>query len=575
MIFRYPPIAVLSFFLSLFLSLFLTGSALAARLNYGKYFGSIRMDRSPRELAVSLDAFVTQEGDPTVFPELNIILRVNLGGYFSSEYITYSFYDPTYDFEKGTLQLDDPRNDLSATLQVKNEASGTILEGPVTYRPTNAQGRIRVVLNAVGPPSVANTVGAGPLLPVLSGEYEGHCASVPASLELETGRGLARETRDNALTGYKITGRLGFSDPEVCGDGGIGIPTGRYCNLYPFSDGLDFLYDHHLLLFGPLATLDCDQEGDQLSCILEGVGKPGKCLLSKRPSAATPPAQIPPSVLLRVPSDQMKPLPDPNPPLNSGLTEALNGDFYGYLHFESLDRYQLISMNVIATTSAENPHVQNQVYIAPSVSRYLGSSWRSDSAFSTRFAQRVFYLNPGFALTAPGNNDLLVITSWMQGYLSGVWYSRSYGRVGTFELRKGARPPVPRGMPLVRDFSGEFEGPLDGPVWAHNLWWLEFTVPGQIAQPGQSVQRVIGQYRLRGEQSPVRSFDQASFDFNSGALRFLIRDPKGDRIVSGRAETDDPIELQWPVGPGMGAPLEAYRLLKYQRIPARNPESGP
>lgn len=573
------PAALLKILLFSSLSLLPGLTASAAQLTYGKYFGSIRMEGWNQSLAVSLDAFTTQIGDPTVFPEASVILRVNLGGFFSSEYVAYSFYSPTFNFEKGILQLDDPRNDLTATLQVRNEDSRTILEGTVIYRPTNARGRIRVVmdLDDSEKEAVAGAQGAPApsLLSVLKGDYQGICGKTPADLELETGRGLGPDSPGNALAGYTITGRLGFADRKDCSDGGIGIPTAKYCNLYPLSSGIYYLYNRRLTLTGPLSILDCERHADTLHCDLRGAGRKASCTLSKRSPAPAPPAQVPPGIFLQVPAEKIEPLPPPLPPSNSELVDALNGDYQGFLHFERQDQYQLISMSVVATTSTRNMHVQNQVLISPTVSRYLGASWDNDAPFSTRFEQKVFYLSPGFALAASGNDDLLVIGDWRRGYLSGVWYSRSYGRVGTFELEKGVRPPIPGGMPLVWDLSGPFQGPLDGPAWAKDLWWLQLIVPGQIARPGQKDLKLLGQYRLRKAQSAVRPFDAAAYDLNSGTLSLLIRNREGDRIVSGIVTGRDELKLQWPVGPAMGAPMDAYLPLTYQRAPGPDARTHP
>jgi hypothetical protein len=47
--------------------------ARAAQLNSGKYFGSLKMQGSKQQIAVSFDSYNTQVNDPTTFPKLGWI----------------------------------------------------------------------------------------------------------------------------------------------------------------------------------------------------------------------------------------------------------------------------------------------------------------------------------------------------------------------------------------------------------------------------------------------------------------------------------------------------------------------
>lgn len=529
----------------------------AAQLSYGKYFGTIQMNGRPEVIAVSLDAFITQITDPTVYPALTVVVRANLGGYQSSEYIGYYFYDPTFNFEKSILQLSDPKNDLSATLQVTNTDSQTILEGPVTYRPTNSQGTLRVVMNLDDQASLKLQKDQAPFLSTLKGEYFGKCGSDLADLQIETGRGLGDNTPGNTFTGYTITGRLGFTNGPLCGRG-----NGKYCGLYTFSSGTYSPFSNKLTMQGPLGTIECTRANDDLTCLARGYDKGGNCQLAKKSSSATAPVQIPAGIFLDVPSQQKSPLPDPLPPGNDDLLAALNGDFYGFLHYENRDTYQLLEMSVNATTSTENPHVPNQVMIAPTVSLRLGSSWDSTPIFSALFEQRVFYMNQGFALQSGDNDNFVVIGNWRKGYLSGVWYSRSYGRVGTFEMMKGTRPSVPANMAVIPNPIGQFQGPLDAPAPGKNLYSVEIEAPNQASGSQQGAVSLVGRYRGPGMSS---LFDASAIDLNTGSLSFLLKEEtgKGSRLITGEMISDKTIKLQWPAGPALGAPMTGYGEFTY------------
>jgi hypothetical protein len=532
------------------------GSAFAAQLNYGKYFGTLQMNGRSEAVAVSLDAFIVQINEPTVYPALNVILRINLGGYQSAEYVAYNFYDPTFNFEKGILQLNDPKNELTAILQVTNTATQTILEGPVNDRMTNAKGKLRVVMNLDASLMGQEKEPSLPLLSMLRGEYIGKCGSDSGNLQIETGRLLGANSPGNALSGYSITGRLGFPNASLCSPD----KNNKFCSQSPFSTGAYSPFTGRLTMHGPLGDIDCNKRGDALECNFFLYNRRGTCKLEKSASASSPPNQALPSIFLKVPPSQKAPLPSPQPPGNEELLAALNGDFYGFLHYENRDAYQLMEMSVVATTSTENPHIQNQVMIEPTVLLRLGSSWDSLPALSAAYPQRIFFMNPGFALESDENDYFIVINNWRMGYISGVLYSRSFGRVGTFEILKGERPMVPPEMSVIPNPAGEYRGPTDSPQNLKNIWSLSIEVPNQIPSLGQSGIPLLARF---GGPGIMNTFDAALVDLNSGAMSLLIKNGKGDRLVTGEVLPNNSLRLLWPTGPALGAPMAHYQPFIY------------
>lgn len=531
------------------------GSADGAQLSYGKYFGTIQMDGQPEAIAVSLDAFVTQIKDAAVYPALEVIVRTNLGGYSGSEYVGYEFYDPTFNFEKGILQLSDPKDDLTATLQVTNTDTETILEGPILHRLSNSKGKMRVVMELDD--SIPPAMPQAPLVSMLKGEYQGLCGKDPADLQIETARGLGASAPGNALTGYSITGRMGYSNGPLCAPD----KTNRYCGLYVYNTGTYSPFKNRLTMQGALGTIDCSKIGDTLQCNVFGYDKNGACRLIKKSEAPTAPVQIPASIFLDVPADQMQPLPDPAPPGNEGLVAALDGDFYGFLHFENRDVYQLMEMSVVASTSTENPHIQNQVNVAPTILLRAGSSWDSTPLLSMVYPQRVFWLTDGFAFEADGVDYYAVIGQWRKGYVAGVFYSRSFGRVGTFELQKGSRPALPDGMNLISDPTGYYNGPKDAPDPYKNSWSISIEIPNLVPGPGQTGVPLMGRYNGPGTMT---MFAASSLDLNTGSLGFLVQKPYGDRLVTGEMISGGRLRLTWPNGPALGAPMSGYGAFTYE-----------
>jgi hypothetical protein len=483
-----------------------------------------------------------------------VIVRANLGGFSSSEYVGYRFYDPTFNFEKGILQLSDPKEDLVATLAVTNTDSETILEGTVLHRLTNLKGKMRVVMELDG---TVPTVQSAPLLSTLKGEYQGLCGKDPATLQIETGRGLGANAPGNALSGYSITGRMGYTNGPLC----VPDKTNKFCGLYPYSTGTYSPFKNQLKMQGPLGTLDCSKSGQMLQCTVFGFAKSGPCTLTKKTEAPSGPVQTPAGLALNITPAQMEPLPAPSPPDNDDLIAALNGDFFGFLHFENRNVYQLMEMSIVAGTSTENPHIQNQVTVAPTILLRLGSSWESTPALSLVFPQRVFWLSRGFAFQDAGDDYYAVVGDWKVGYVSGVLYSRTFGRVGTFELQKGVHPATPTGMTLLQDPTGYFRGGADAPEQLKNLWALSVEVPNQVPAPEQTGVPLLGSYSGPGTMT---LFDASSLDLNTGFLSFSIGNPKGNRLVTGELIPGGNLRLTWPVGPALGAPMSGYGAYKFE-----------
>ena len=528
----------------------------ATQLTYGKYFGTIQMDGQPEAIAVSLDAFVAQVRDPTVYPALEVIVRANLGGFFSNEYVSYNFYDPGFNFEQGILSLNDPENDLTGSLKISNTDSATILEGPIVHRLTNTKGRLKVAMSLEeGTPAFDLKDSPAPLVTILNGEYSGTCGKDKALLQIETARGLGANAPGNAMKGYSLTGRLGFTNGPLC-EGG----TKNFCGLYPYSTGTYSPFANRLTMQGPLGTLDCKKRGDRLECKAFGYDKKGSCTLNRAPRRITPPEQFPSTVFLETSREDMTPLPAPLPPDNEELTSALNGDFYGFLHFENRDVYQLLELNVLASTSTENQHVPNQVIVNPTMFLRLGDSWDASPALTLVFPQRIFGLNQGFAFQSERNDYYAVIGDWKAGYVSGVMYSRSYGRVGTFELQKGKKPAIPAGVKFIPNPLGDYRGPYDGPRDLKNIWSLSVDVPNQGSGSGSGGIPLLGRYSGPGRMT---MFDASVFDSNTGNIAFLISNGAGDRLITGQPTSSGELKLLWPVAPALGAPMVYYQHYSY------------
>lgn len=534
----------------------LTGGLTAhAQLKYGKYFGTLQIEGRPQPLAVSLDAFLLQLTGPTVYPALNVIVRTNLGGYHGAEYAGYNFYNPTYNFEKKILQLNDLKSDLTATLQVTQTESTVILEGPAAYRPTNAKGHMRLELN-MNNLSLSSAASGLNLQPELSGEYSGMCGRDDAKLQIETALVGEANPTGNALTGFTITGRLGYMNGPNC----FGNQAKKFCSLYPYGSGTYSPYTGRLTMRGPRGTIECNAGADSLQCTVYGYDKNGPCTFKKKSVDASGPKEFAAGFRLNVPAEKMKALPEPTPD-NEEILTALNGDYFGFLHYENRDIYQLAEMSVVASSSTENEHIPNQVFVEPTLSLRLGSSWQSTVALSIAYPQRVFWLNAGFAFQMDTNEYLVVVGTWRTGYVRGVVYSKGYGRVGTFEMIKGEKPQLSPDLSFIANPAGSYLGPKEKINVPKDSRTISVEIPTRADAGGIHGVPLLARYASPGHMT---NFDFAMTDPNTGRVAFLIKESESERLLVGQPENGN-LKVLWPTGPVLGAPMEFYQPFTYVR----------
>lgn len=101
------------------------------RLEQGTYFGYLKSNLQNVKFALQAEFYIESPEDFTQFPHLNTIIKINLGGFHSPEYITQVYKNIQYDFDNNTLTLDEPNNDLVISAQIKNENGRTKIVGDV------------------------------------------------------------------------------------------------------------------------------------------------------------------------------------------------------------------------------------------------------------------------------------------------------------------------------------------------------------------------------------------------------------------------------------------------------------
>ena len=549
-------------FVLLFALVYSIPIALSAELKHGRYIGWIELEEKKEKVAVVADFFLESPEDFTKFPRLNAAFRIGLGGYNTHEYITQNFHDLKYDFDNGGLTFDEEGNDLLMTTEIGSQGGRAKISGAVFIRSSAVTGRLELLEESDEPEDsfLAATLPVAkpaPFSSLLEGQYEGNCNGKHAAFQVQTVRGLeARGEKSAGLErNYGIAGRLIYKDDALCGP----LPKDTWCTRQHFKNGSFNFYSGLLAFQSKQGAEECLLKGSELSCRLRVFTDTVDCRF-KKPFVTQPARFFSRGFHLSPTPEQMKALPDPEPPKNQALTQALKGRFWGYLHNESNNSYIPVRLDVIPFSSTENPHNPNQMLISATASFFLGRDF-SGPYITQRFDPRSFYLRPGFALSGTDTDSILSIVNWKSGFIGGSWISKAYGKVGSFQLIKGEAPPLPNSAKAMQSFVGEFKGMISGIEQ-----WIRFLFPSQPNQVNAQIIPFIGSYQTAVGNSPVRAIEGGAYDPFTGRLGWWTMREEAISIGSGLInETGDAL-LFWPPQPIVGV---VSRSLDYQKFNRR------
>ena len=547
-----------------------TATSYAQEFKPGRYIGFMKLDKMDQKIPVIADVLIEAPDDLKSFPKLTAIVRLSLGGYKTHEYATQVFKNLKYDFDTGNLTFDEPENDLLITSSIKNQNGRTKVVGQVFVRSVASGGTIELLEESNEPDDEEedlkkpNSENAADdlFVGVLDGQYEGVCGKDKAALQIQTMRGLTdseaeRKSGSSLDRHYGIGGRLAFKNDKLCGK----LANDRWCTRYHFSSGSFNFYLGKLTLKSEQTAADCKIAGGQLTCEVHAFDGAKTCTFKKSDVAVSAPKFFPRKFNINPSGEQMKDLPDPNPPLNEALSEALRGSFYGYAHNEFNDSYIPLQLYVAPYSSTDNPHNPNQMMISTTASYYYGGA-DSETFTTQRFEARSFYLRPGFVLSGPNSDTFIEIVDWKMGFIRGVLYSHSFGKVGTVQLVKGAWPNFPKEAAVVPSFSGEFKRKFTSAI----THWISFVFPAQPDDVRESVVELSGSFQAIVGTTPVLGFDRGAFD--PYTLRYNWQISKDDVFTYGSGELDlkgDAL-LFWPPSPIYGIVTNSYVFERFNRV---------
>lgn len=421
----------------------------------GQYIGILRHDHlgtgiSPRDQLAKLDLIVFKEGGTT---QRFGVLTLHFGDFKSREYVSFHFDNIRYLFGQNIYTFEQANQGVSIH---DVRISGDKLEGRLGSK---------VLGGVVGKLSLTKEGTANPQLPLIEpvwGEYKGVCqgsltAKTPenkkvlTTIQLVTYRSSDETVKPgNPFAAYEIRGQIGEFDPLFTEPGDksfktAGVVTGT--SYHYFKDELSL----NLRFHGPLVCRT-DPDGIECnSCRLKRISAETtgpRALKPPRPkSIFFPEIDVPELSLSKITSENRGEEPRSLDP----------GDYFGYVHHEFLDQYQMASLHIEKAQEGDKP----RVFASANLSFGDLASVNKDYAFDSvpeQFAYPFYvFRNPEADVDA-----LLWLTPLGMGGVRGVWYSQLFGRVGTFELHKGSVPELPRGSKLFGEVDGEFEGKHPG-----------------------------------------------------------------------------------------------------------------
>lgn len=554
------------------------GHSPGGELKHGRYIGYIKLDATNEKLAVVTDLYIESPEDLRLFPRLNVLFKVTLGGYNTHEYFTETFEDVRYNFDNGVLALDEPQNDLMATAQVHTMGSKTFIIGQVFIRSSAVSGTLHLEFETDEPDDDDGPGGGGddnepgndddaPFIPLLEGQYEGRCGTSRAAMQIQTVRGLTSGDAGSEPPGlshhYGIAARLAYKDSAFCGSS-PGDTT--WCTYYNYSSASYNFYLGKIVFHGNRSSQDCTLRQGELTCRIPVRDGIEECVLQKTDMQVRPPRFYTRAYNLRPTADQMLELPPAAPPQNTALTAALRGMFAGYLHNETNDTYQAVRLNAMPYSSTDNPHNPNQMMVTTTSINYLDRGATGDFV-TQRYEPRSFYLRPGFTLNGPNSDSYINIVEWKQGFIRGVLYSHAFGRVGTIQLIKDSLPSIPAAANVVHNFVGEFDGPLAANGTVIRQRWFKLLFPAQPTALSNNLVKFKGSFQTLVDVTAIEDINEGTYDPYTGRLGWVITRDTDSTLVSGLVDSNAAVKLFWPPAPNVfGVRTSDYKFDSFRRL---------
>lgn len=499
---------------------------------FGRYLGFLRLSDESK-MAVVMD--VVPEIPSAKPGSMRAIMRVHLGGFASPEFT--SFYFPRVETGfGGTLSfagVEDVRQDVSledGRLGDGRFSARLVLTSGETSRTGFVEAR-RYGPGEVGIEDILAIGGSVPAIGVLSGEYVASCDGHQSSLQLEFSRwNRSLVTGASGFwPGAVLTGRLGVAALDSCDD------KSPRCVQKIFRAGTFDPFSGQLSLQSSTGDTTCHVNGSAVNC--------DSCSFSRARPLLAVQEQRP---LFHARAEET--VFDPGAPVDMETQPGrMDGSFYGYLHHESANGYQPFSLSLKYGADTSAYSAVSALYFGPATGNEF-VAYRFDPVPARLFAGRVLLDGPGEAF--------LIVTATGEKGLSGLWYSKTHGRIGTVSLVRDNMPPLMvDGKLLVPGLGGNYSG---------DHWQLDIKVASNVSEHQQEFYplRMFGDARERGDSRKRRLIQDGTFDFYTGVVSLRLDD---GRIIVGKV-AEKGLELFWPPWPRLGPVIDTQIVHSFTRI---------
>lgn len=500
---------------------------------FGRFVGVLEHTRLHKVQLAKLDFISSRENGNQL--ELMAVLTLHFGDFKSQEYVAFHFDKVRYNVLTKTLVFD----------QVDQDATFTV----DSFDGDKLTGRFRSVLGGdVGTLKLekegAVVKPAMPLIEQVWGEYKGRCGKEDTTLQILT----ARSTDDvaksvNPFGTYRVRALRGIREKRCALSGEDDCVNGIY------DSGEFNFYKNSLVLYGRPKPLQCKQEEGGLNC--DG------CTLIRTSGETTGPRKLDP-----IAHEEKNFGAVAAEPVLSGNAESVQGEYFGYVYHEYLDRYQPASVNLV--TFQEPGENGTTLKMSAIATLYFGKPSGTES-ISYRFDIRN-YPNPlgamqfVFARLEADVDAVLQVTTLGKGEMRGTWFSPLFGRVGKFLLKKDGFPALSEGAKLMDPITGNFES---------TDWDLDlFVRPDESGKTPQNTENPFfprtfdGGIIMKNGATPRIRITGGSYDFYTG--RIAIEMDK-QRLVIGQRDSQKRLGFKW-TSTNYLTPLKPFELEPFRFV---------
>ena len=512
----------MKYILAVIISLWSMQSIAAPR--FGRYIGVLRHQNSPHDQLARLD-FVTEQETGGVI-KLKATLVLFFGDFSSDEYASYDYDHVTYNLLNGSLIFDSTERELHF---VVNKFGADGLNAEVR----TGNGVVgNLILKQVDQVAVER-----PLVQPVWGEYRGVCNGVGQRLQIQSSSSHPIATnRTDPFAPFVILAQRGDNGGGACPIDASTCVTDVY-----YDADYDF-FNSHIDFHGTYGALSCHIDDSGLTC--------GECRYTRTSGEKV------------LPGIKSVPMSEPNWKLNlnpDASAAGIQGVYTGYVHLEGRDTYQVMSIGI--TTYRQNTGgsgSSESLMISLISSLKFGGHTGNDQSINTKFDPRplnIMNAQPLFDRLDHTSDMILKLNRIGGGIIEGTWFSRRFGRVGTFLLSSAGTVELLAPEKLDSKLAGTFN---DG-------YW---NVSINVAMSDQSISSkdpfspltILGNMWLTNITAR-RAFTNSAFDPFTG--KFLLEIDNGAIIIGKR--TASGLKIKTSNG-GIMRPMQPHKFIELSEV---------